>query len=560
MKIVEDRQLRAGIYARVSSDHQAREGTIGSQIAGLKERVAQDGLTLSDDLTFLDEGHSGSTLIRPALERLRDVAYSGGIDRLYVHSPDRLARKYAYQALLVEELNEHGVELVFLNQPLGKTPEEEMLLQMQGMMAEYERAKIMERTRRGRRYAARRGSVNALSAAPYGYRYVTKQEGGGEARYQVMLDQAQVVVQMFEWVAQERLSIRDVCRRLTERKIPTRTGRSRWHEGTVGEMLTNSAYKGLAVFGKTRVGPRKPALRPHRGCETSRRSHSVYRTTSEEQERIPVPGLISDELFDAVQQQLIENRLRKRHAKSGPRHLLQGLLVCAGCRYAYGGSRRKQTSPNGKEYRYAYYRCARSQPDPFSGKRICQNKAVRADLLEQAVWDDVMALMQDPQRIATEFERRMQADQDDPSPGEQLAKLIRKGEQSIARLIDAYEDGLLGKDELQPRLNRAQERLKTLREESQTLRQQQAEHHELRLVIGDLEEFSRLVEHGLKNPDKETRRNIIKALVKRIEIGPDSIRIVYRITPRPIAQSPTRGFLQDCWRLVEHILLNIAAA
>jgi site-specific DNA recombinase len=393
MKIMEDRQPRAAIYARVSSDHQAREGTIASQVADLKERVAQDGLTLSDELTFLDEGHSGSTLIRPALERLRDAAYSGGIDRLYVHSPDRLARKYAYQALLVEELNQHGVELVFLNQAMGKTPEEEMLLQMQGMMAEYERAKIMERTRRGRRYAARRGSVNALCTAPYGYRYVTKQEGGGEARYQVVLEQAQVVVQMFEWVAQERLSIRDVSRRLTERKIPTRTGLSRWHEGTVGEMLTNAAYKGLAVFGKTRVGPRKPALRPHRGCVTSGQSHSVYRTTPEEQERIPVPGLVSEELFDAVQQQLTENRLRKRHAKSGPRHLLQGLVVCAGCRYACGGRRVRQTNPNGKEYRYAYYRCTGSEPDPFGGKRICQNKAVRADLLEQAVWDDVKTLV-----------------------------------------------------------------------------------------------------------------------------------------------------------------------
>ena len=544
---MEDRELRAAIYARVSSDHQAQEGTIGSQVAALKERVAQDGLALREEMCFLDEGYSGSTLLRPALERLRDLAHSGGVDRLYVHSPDRLARKYAYQALLVEELTGHGVEFVFLNQALGKTPEEEMLLQMQGMVAEYERAKIMERTRRGRRYAARRGSVSALGAAPYGYRYITKQEGGGAAHYQVMLEQAKVVQQMFEWVGQERLSIREVCRRLQQQEIRTRTGKLRWHQGTVGAMLINPVYKGWAVFGKTRVGPRRPALRPRRGCEASRQSYSVYRTTPQEQERIPVPGLISGELFDAVQTQLAENRRRKRHRQSGPRHLLQGLLVCACCRYACYGRQTTRTA-NGKQYHYGYYRCPGSEACRFDGERICDNKPVRTDLLEQAVWEDVSALLHDPQRIAAEYERRLQGNQGDPSSGEPLTKLIQKGEQSITRLIDAYEDGLLGKEEFQPRVARIQERLKKLRGETEMLRQQQEERQELRLVIGDLEKFSGLVQQGLQNPDWATRRNIIKALVKCVELSPDSVRIVYRITPRPFAQSPDRGFLQDCWR------------
>ena len=111
---------------------------------------------------------------RPALERLRDQAYVGGFQRLYVHSPDRLARRYAYQVLLVEELRRHAVEIVFLNRAIGVSPEEDLLLQMQGMFAEYERAKILERSRRGKRHAARRGLVNVLSGAPYGYRYITK--------------------------------------------------------------------------------------------------------------------------------------------------------------------------------------------------------------------------------------------------------------------------------------------------------------------------------------------------------------------------------------------------
>jgi len=166
--MVESQALRAAIYARVSSEQQTQQKTIDSQVAALEGRVAQDGCVLEGELRFVDDGCSGSTLVRPALERLRDCAYAGGIDRLYVHSPDRLARKYAYQVLLLDELAHYGVEVVFLNHALGTSPEEELLLQVQGMISEYERAKIMERSRRGKRHAARRGSVNVLSGAPYG--------------------------------------------------------------------------------------------------------------------------------------------------------------------------------------------------------------------------------------------------------------------------------------------------------------------------------------------------------------------------------------------------------
>lgn len=545
MKIKEDRELRAALYARVSTEHQAQEGTIASQVAGLKDRIAEDGLALSEELCFLDEGHSGSTLIRPALERLRDAAYSGGIDRLYVHAPDRLARKYAYQTVLVEELQGFGVELVFLNQALGKTPEEEMLLQVQGMVAEYERAKIVERTRRGKRYAARRGSVSALCAAPYGYRYITKHEGGGEARFQVLAEQAQVVQQIFAWIGQDRLSLREVCRRLFERGIPTSTGKPRWRPSTVFDLLTNPAYKGWAVYGKTRVGPRPPGLRPLRGS-TAQRSISVLATTPEEQERIAVPSLVDEGLFDAVQSQLAENRRRKRESPSGPRHLLQGLIVCAVCGYAYCARPVTRTGGGG-QYHYVYYRCSGSRPGLF-GERLCRNRPVRADALEQAVWEDVHALLRDPERIAAEYERRWQKNAVEDGAEDRSAKLIRKTEQSISRLIDAYEDGILAKEELQSRLARAQERLKQLKTDAEALHRQEDERRELRLVVGDLEKFSSLVREGLQDPDWSTRRKIITALVGRVEIGAEKVHIRYRIAPRPFAQSPARGFWQDCWR------------
>jgi site-specific DNA recombinase len=227
---------QVAIYARVSSDQQAEAQTVASQVAALQERVAAEGLTLPDARQFIDEGSSGATLVRPALERLRDIVAAGAVDRVYVHSPDRLARKYAYQVLLVDEFRRAGIEGIFLNRALGQSPEDDLLLQVQGMIAEYERAKIIERHRRGKRHAARAGVVNVLSGAPYGYRYVTKYAGGGQARYESISDEARLVRQVFAWVGRDRLTIGEVCRRLTQAGEVTRTGKTVWDRSAVWGM------------------------------------------------------------------------------------------------------------------------------------------------------------------------------------------------------------------------------------------------------------------------------------------------------------------------------------
>ena len=285
--------IRAALYARVSSDKQADEGTIASQISALQDRLRQDGVLLEEELSFVDDGYSGTMLVRPALERLRDLAATGTIDRLYVHSPDRLARKYAYQVLLLDEFQRCSVEVVFLNHDIGRSPEDHLLVQVQGMVAEYERAKLLERCRRGKLHTARQGCVNALAAAPFGYRFVRKAEGGGVSRYDVVLEEARVVQQIFDWVGRERLSLAEVCRRLQQQGIRTRTGLRRWDRSTVCDMLKNPTYQGTAVYGRNRVGPRRPRLRPARGQpEQPRRPYSVYAADTPGI-TIAVPALVS---------------------------------------------------------------------------------------------------------------------------------------------------------------------------------------------------------------------------------------------------------------------------
>src|SRR5437899_7981821 len=239
----------AAIYARVSSDRQKENHTIASQTAALIEYAQTQGYTVPPEWVFQDEGYSGAILVRPGLEALRDLAAEGQIAAALIYSPDRLSRKYAYQVLLSEELLRCGVELIFLKSPAGATPEDQLLVQFQGMIAEYERAQIAERSRRGKRHKAHQGAVNVLSGAPYGYRYVRKTETSA-AYYEVIEAEAQVVRLVFEAYTQQGLSINAIAHGLNERKGPTRTAKTSWEGSTVWGMLRNSACQGEGCYGK----------------------------------------------------------------------------------------------------------------------------------------------------------------------------------------------------------------------------------------------------------------------------------------------------------------------
>lgn len=220
-------------------------------------------------------------------------------------SPDRLARKYAYQVMLVDECQRADVEMVFLNRELGQSPEDELLLQVQGMIGEYERAKMLERSRRGKRHKAQQGLVNVLCGAPYGYRYITLIEGGGQARYEILDEQAQGVRQVFQWVGCQRMSMGEVQRRLSTAGVPTPRGKSGWDRTSLWGILKNPAYQGQAAFGKTRAGVLRPRLRAQRARTLQpRRARSPYDVPGEQWLSIPVPAIVNEELFAVVQGQL----------------------------------------------------------------------------------------------------------------------------------------------------------------------------------------------------------------------------------------------------------------
>ena len=538
---------RAALYARVSTDQQVQGGTIASQVEALQEWIGREGLVLDPQLQFIDEGYSATTLVRPALERLRDLAALGVIDRLYVYAPDRLARKDAYQVLLLEEFERAGVTVLFLHQPIGEGPDARLLRQVQGIVAEYERTQILERSRRGKLHAARHGSVTALGGAPYGYRYVPARATGGQAAYEIVREQARVVRQIFVWVGHERLSLREVCRKLQEQGLPTATGQAWWNRSSVWALLRNPAYRGQAAYGKTRRGPRRPRLRPCRGAPAQpRRGASVYPVPADEQIAIPVPPLVEPELWTAVQEQLAEKRRRHGPPPVPGRYLLTGLVVCGTCGYAYYGKPGRHSTVRGEPRSYAYYRCLSRERRPRGGPRLCHNRSVRADRLDEAVWRDVSSLLREPERIAQEYERRLtRAPQDDERAAKQTA--VQKVQRGLDRLIDAYQMGLLERAQFEPRVRRVQEQLQILHDQIVALQAEQSSREDLQLIIGHVETFRKMLEGSLEQADWSTRRQVITTLVKQIEIHEENVKIVYRIDSLPFASAPEGGVLQYCW-------------
>ncbi|MER9237349.1 recombinase family protein, partial [Mesorhizobium sp. M0622] len=528
-------QMRCALYARVSSEAQTRDNTIASQVIALQERIAADGFVLEPGHSYLDDGYSGSILLRPALERLRDAVASGHVERLYVHAPDRLARRYAHQALLIDEFRRAGVEIVFLNRPIGGTAEDDLLLQVQGVIAEYERAKILERSRRGRRHAARSGSVSALTGAPFGYRYVSRNQGGSVARFEVVEAEAHIVRLIFAWVGLDRMSLREVCRRLKQMGCQTRAGAMHWHASTIRGMLANPAYVGRAAFGRARYLPPRPRLRPIRGHpQPSPRATCRVLVPPEEWIEIPVPPLVDRTVFEAARAQLEENGKRKRQRMPGADWLLQGLTVCRRCGYAYYGKR----APSSRKYdptnTLRYYRCIGADGYRFSGHAVCNNPAVRGDHLEEAVWDQVKGLLEDPRRMADEYRRRLRQARDEIREPDEIVRLERQMatlRRGIGRLIDSYAEGVIDKAEFEPRIAGLKQRLSQLQERHRAAVEVAENERDLSLLISRLEDFSAKVTAGLAGLDRAGMRQIIRSVVRRVEIDDAHIEIIFRVPP-----------------------------
>jgi len=373
------------------------------------------------------------------------------------------------------------------------------------------------------------------------------------ARFEVVEDEARIVRLIFAWIGLDRMSLREVCRRLQQMGCQTRRGSTFWYASTIRSMLDNPAYVGRATFGRSHFLPPRPRLRPIRGhLQPSPRATSRVPVPREEWIEIPVPPLVDPTVFDVVRTHLEENRRRKRHQKFGKCWLLQGLTVCRNCGYAYYG----KTAPRSRKYDptniLRYYRCIGADGYRFNGKAVCNNGPVRSDQLEQIVWDQVRALLEEPHRVADEYRGRMARARDGAAMPDEILRLdrqiatLRRG---IGRLIDSYAENVIDKAEFEPRITGLKQRMSQLQERYQEARDAAEVERNLSLVISRLEDFSAKVTNGLDGLDRSGMRDVIRILVRRIEIDDGHIEVVFRVpSPEGSRSSPTdeSGSWQHC--------------
>jgi site-specific DNA recombinase len=524
----------AAIYARVSSARQKEQQTIGSQTAALQSHAEDLGLDVPAQWVFEDDGQSGASLVRPALERLRDLVCQVPVDVLLVYSPDRLARKYAYQALLIEEFAKAGTTVVFLKGPRGDSPEDALLTQFQGMIAEYERAQILERTRRGKTHRARAGTVNVLSGAPFGYRYVPKNDHA-EACYEIVPHEAAIVAELFARYADGGVAIGALARWLSGLGVPNRTGKTCWDRSVIWAMLRNPAYAGRACFGKTMrtdqtAGLNRTARLTGRATP---RNYTVIERPREDWIEIGVPALVAEDTWERVQRRLADNKRYASRNSTNP-SLLQGICACAGCGYAY-----YRTSTRTTNKIIYYYRCLGSDNYRYEHGRVCANKPVRADYLDSLVWDHIATLLADPTLIRAEITRRLaHARTADPATvqRQRLETGLIKATEAIKRLIGAYQEQLITLDELRSRMPELRNREVGLRQQIEALDAQLAD-REIYLTLADsVENFLTGLKNKAATASIAERQRVLRLLVKDVLVSPDKITIRHSI---PVRHKPT---------------------
>jgi site-specific DNA recombinase len=526
----------AAIYARVSSEQQREANTIASQTASLIEFAQGHDLEVPKEWVFEDDGYSGATLERPGLERVRDLAAEGQIQVVLAYAPDRLSRKYAYQILLIEELARNGVETLFVKAPQGSSAEDQLLVQFQGMIAEYERAQILERSRRGKRHRAHSGEVSVMSGAPYGYRYIRKTDEA-PAAYAVLDAEARVVERIYEMYTVEGLSIGEITRRINAEGIPTRKASARWERSTVWAVLRNSTYRGVACFGKTRASSRTRVIRPQRRRGVITPSMTAgHERPREEWIEIPVPALVSEDVFARAQELLQENKIRSRRRTIEP-SIVQGLVSCQKCGYAFSRSSTQTTAR-----KIHYYKCIGSDSWRKLGGPVCDNgRMVRQDLLDQIVWAEVIRLLEDPTLIQQELDRRLAAARSsDPAKKREqsLQKELAHVGKGIERILSAYQEALVSIEQLRERMPALRQREQALRAELQAIADQANDRAAFLRLAETLTAFLARLYGAADTLSVTERQRIVRLVVKDVLIGDDTITIRHSI---PVLQGTPQG-------------------
>ena len=506
--------MRVALYSRVSTDEQKQGGTIESQIKELENFAASRGHTVVEK--YVDEGWSGSLLSRPALDALRDAAEQRVFEAVLINDVDRLSRDIANLAVVKRDLERKGVEVIFRKLPTEKGPLSDFMVNILGSFAEFERAMITDRTRRGRRYKVQERKLIIGNKPPYGYNYVKKDRDHGiEGHYEIHPEEARIVRTMYEWVANEGLSDRAVVRRLRELAVPARHGPWAW--SSVHRVLTNETYVGITYYNKLEVvDGQQPSTRKRK----NRYKTTVRRLRSRDQ-WIPIPlpshvHIIERDLFDRVQSQ---RRLNRVFSPRNVKHfylLRRVRKICGRCGWAYVGN---------PCHGHTYYRCgSRAMKPPGCGARD-----VPAKVIEALVWQAVEKAIQNPDLIIKQVRKLQESQVAEQTSAqvevEQLQRELATLDQEEDRILAAYRTSVTSLRQFEKEIGGINERrfacealLAKAKINAPPIRNETD-------LVRDITSWSTVTRRRLPALTDEQRQELLGSLLTEIVIHQDHIRL-----------------------------------
>ena len=530
--------MRVAHYARVSTDRQAEKYGISSQVEALKKRSLEKGWTPVIDGgkdAFIDDGYSGADLDRPALNRLRQAAREGRIDIVLVYDPDRLSRKLFHQMILAEEFEKQGIKLEFVTQEMGTSPEDRMFFNMRGLVSEYEREKIRERTIRGSREKARQGKVVNASSVAYGYRYNKE-----KATLEEDPEKAPIIRMIFHAFAEENLSLQRLAEKLNRLHIPTPRGGDRWRASTLGAMLRNETYRGkLNQFRNHTVEPKF-----RRNPLAKNKKTSAAPSPRDEWITVNVPEVIQAGLFEIVQRKLKTNAdLARRNTKR--EYLLSGLLICSRCGGRMGGH---------DTHGVLYYRCYRRSIldkiplDAEGNRQPCSCPEIKTEMIEKEVWETICQLIREPDYLIEELGRHNRDDSQKEVVEREL-KLCQSRLKAIPeeqrRLVEGYRKGLYADFMMHEDMDSIQKEQGELERRKNELERKIAQRYLSEDNKVQIRQLAEDMGNGLDNLDFTGRQKLLRLLVEKVIYDGQNIEIQTIVRPReqlhPIGRGPGRG-------------------
>ena len=525
--------MNVAVYVRVSTQCQQQAQTIEQQLERLRAHITAQGWSLAEEHIFRDDGYSGAKLNRPGLDSLRDRAAMAEFELVLITSPDRLARKYLHQALILEELESHGCRVEFLDRPMSDDPHDQLVLQIRGAVAEYERTLIADRMRRGRLMKLRAGQLLPWTKPPYGY-ILDAERPRDPTRVRVNEVEAAIVRQIFAWYTdlEENMSLYAVAKRLSDDGVPTPSGGQRWNVASIRGILKNPAYTGTAYAQRTHTvsaRQRKSALLPV-GPGVSQRPAPV-----EEWIPIPVPAIISQEQFEQAQARLTLNQQIARRNNTQHPYLLRGLVSCGQCRLRCIG---RSCSPG---YHY-YVCCGKTDALRLSQGERCLSRYTPADALDELVWQDLCHLLTHPELILQALERAQGGKwlpQQLQARGKTLKQALDQLARQEERLLEAYLAEVIALPELERKRLEIAQKQKALQTQLRRLEAQAEKQIEVAAIATSVEAFCQRIQQGLEQATFAQRRQLLELLIDRVIVDDGQVEIRY-VIPTSEAGAQTR--------------------